>query len=241
MTATVADTPSPFLSSTSWAERVRTLDYPTKRDEAWRYAPLVELGRLSFGSDEVSAGQAVADVASRIPALDGPRIVIVNGIVDHDRSNVDGFDGLVVSTLADAMTANPDLVASHFGAEDDEVADAFVALNLAFGRDGAVVQVADGHDLAAPIHIVDIVVPGDEQNASNTGVVIVVGQDSSATVLETRLGGGADFGGSNVRTTITLGEDANLDHIVLQDLPPMQIHLSRVEVTQGARLSLIHI
>jgi Fe-S cluster assembly protein SufD len=64
--------------------------------------------------------------------------------------------------------------------------------------------------------------------------VIHLGAGSSATVVETRIGTGAAFGGSNIRTTITLADDATLEHVVLQDAPPTQVHLGRVEVTQHA-------
>jgi Fe-S cluster assembly protein SufD len=61
---------------------------------------------------------------------------------------------------------------------------------------------------------------------------------SSATVVETRIGSGDTFGGSNVRTEISLAPDASLEHIILQDLPSAQIHLGRVDVTQAARSTL---
>ena len=233
MTATVADTPSPLASSTSWADRVDALEYPTRRDEAWRYAPHADLGALSFGPGAEPATVDATDVASQIPSLDGPSIVIVNGVVDRQLSTLDAPEGVHLSTIGDAISAHPELVTDHFSADRDP-ADAFEALNLAFGRDGAVVRIDGEHRLDVPIHIVDIVIPGEAQNAFASGVVIDMGAGSSATIVETRLGGGTAFGGSNVRTTITLGDDAALDHIVLQALPAEQLHLGRIEVRQGA-------
>ena len=61
---------------------------------------------------------------------------------------------------------------------------------------------------------------------------------SSATVVETRIGSGDTFGGSNVRTEISLAADASLEHIILQDLPSTQIHLGRVDVIQAAGSTL---
>ena len=80
----------------------------------------------------------------------------------------------------------------------------------------------------------DIGVPDETRNASCTGVVIEVGARSSATVVETRIGVGAEFGGSNIRTTITLGTAASLEHVLLQDVPPSHVHLSSVDVHQAA-------
>jgi Fe-S cluster assembly protein SufD len=231
VTTTAADKSN--LSLAERLERSDAIDYPTKRDEAWRYAPHSELGRLSFGLPAASARSVPADVEEQIPALDGPRIVVVNGVVDDVRSDLTDLpDGLRLSTLADALNQQPEQLDAHFDRGDD-IADAFVALNMAFGLDGAAIHVAKGHELDAPIHIVDVVIPDQTPNASCTGVAIHLGEGSSATVVETRIGGGKEFGGSNTRTTITLDDNATLDHIVLQDVPSTQVHLSRIEVTQG--------
>ena len=182
-------------------DRIGAIGYPTKRDEAWRYAPHRALGELAFGPP-VELGTAVpADLEDQIPALDGPRIVVVNGAVDASLSNLASPDGLRLSTLADVLAERPEQVAAHFERAQEDIADAFVALNIAYGADGAVVQVADGVALDVPIHIVDLELPDATQNASCTGVVIELGVGSSATVVETRIGAGAAFGGSNIRTT----------------------------------------
>jgi Fe-S cluster assembly protein SufD len=218
------------VTLTSVAERVV---YPTRRDEAWRYAPHRALAELSFGPAPEVAATVPAELDQQIPALDGPRIVVVNGVFDPERSQLDVSDGLRLAGLADVLAERPERVAGHFTADDTD--DAFTTLNLAYGRDGAVVHVADGISVDTPIHIVDIAVPDPTRNASCTGVVIHLGVGSTATVVETRLGAGTDTGGSNVRTTAVLSEGSTLDHVLLQDLPATQIHLSRIDVVQHAR------
>lgn len=207
---------------------------PNKRDEAWRYAPHRLLDELTFGPGRAS--NLPADLDEQIPALVGPRVVVVNGVVDPTRSDLVTPDGLRLSSLADAAESQPDLV--HRRADRGELVDAFTAYNLAYGTDGAVIVVAAGVEIASPIHVVDVALPGPATNTSSTGVVIHIGAGSSATVVETRLGAGSELGGSNVNTTITLGDDATLEHIVVQDLPANQVHLSRVDAVQGERSTL---
>jgi Fe-S cluster assembly protein SufD len=142
-------------------------------------------------------------------------------------------DGVVVAPLADAPDA-----AVRVHTDRGEASDAFAAYNLAFGVDGAFVDVGDGVSVDVPIHVIDVAAPGVEANTSCTGVLIRLGAGSSATVVESRIGLGADVGGSNVRTTIVLGDDATLEHVVVQDLPATQVHLSRVEVDQAAGSTL---
>jgi len=207
---------------------------PTKRDETWRYAPHRQLDALTFGPSV--AVDLPADLDEQIPALDGPRVVVVNGVVDRDRSHLATPDGVHVSSMADAVELQPDL--AHRPVDGAELVDAFTAYNLAYATDGAVIVVDAGVDIATPIHVVDVAVPGSATNTSSTGVVIRIGAGSSATVVETRLGAGTELGGSNVRTTIVLGDGATLEHIVVQDLPANQVHLSRVEAVQGERSTL---
>jgi Fe-S cluster assembly protein SufD len=214
-------------------ERLDAIGFPTKRDEAWRYAPHRLLAQLTFGPTETS-GDVELDLDARVPALDGPRVVVVNGVVDRSLSRFDAADGVAITALSDAVSGGADVVRSHVEREGDDIVDAFMALNLAYGTDGAVIDVRAGVEVSAPIHVIDVAVPGATVNTSCTGVVIRLGAGSSATVVESRLGVGSSIGGSNVRTTITVGDDATLEHILLQDLPAEQVHLSRVEIVQAA-------
>jgi Fe-S cluster assembly protein SufD len=139
---------------------------------------------------------------------------------------------VTVSTLREAIAQGSPLADAH--QHLDGPADAFAIANAEHAIDGAVVDVAAQVDLSVPVHIVDLTHPESAGSASCSGVVIQVGAGSSATVIESRIGAGDGLGGSNVRTTVTLGEGATLEHIVLQDLPAAQVHLSRSEVVQAA-------
>ncbi len=210
-------------------EKLPSLRLPTKGDEAWRYAPHKTLGQLTFGLS--SAPDTVpSDVDGQIPNIDGPRLVIVNGVVDSERSNLESLPaGLQLVSLADASA---DFAAGLLEREHDTAEDAFSIINRAHGTGGALLKIDS--QLDATIHIVDVVVPGSDHNASATRVVIEMAAGSSATVVETRIGSGDVFGGSNVRTEISLAANATLEHITLQDLPSTQVHLGRVDVTQAA-------
>lgn len=212
---------------------IKANGYPTKRHDAWRYAPHQQLSALSFGPPATPAA-AVSNPAAQIPVLDGPRIVVINGVVDVELSSTTGSAGLSLSSLLDARRDQPERIGSHFDHGDSEITDAYMALNLAFGNDGAVVLLDDDVVLDVPIHIVHIGVPDETRNASCTGVVIEVGARSSATVVETRIGVGSEFGGSNIRTTVTLGTAASLEHVLLQDMPPSHVQLSSINVHQAA-------
>lgn len=235
---------APPAAPRSALDRLDSIGVPTKRDEAWRYAPHRQLAQLAFGPSQGPVDDLGFDLDERSPSLDGPRIVIVNGVVDQERSNL--LAGAVAGagvTLSPLAGASSDLAAVHFERDDGDVTDAYMALNLAYGTDGAVIDISEGVRLEVPIHVVTVAVPvaGANRPATNTwssGVSIRVGSGSCATVVETRLGAGDEVGGSSVNTTVELGPDATLEHVVLQDLAATQIHLGRVEVTQAERSTL---
>jgi Fe-S cluster assembly protein SufD len=225
---------------------------PTKRDEAWRYAPHRLLAGLTFGPSTGVPDAVTLDLDARLPVLGGPRIVVVNGVVDRelstlttsreqlDPSEADSStttsDGVRLSSLADDVAGGSDVAGAHV--DRARVTDAFAALNVAYGTDGAVIDVAAGVSLDVPIHVIDVAVPGVAANTSCSGVIVRVGAGGSAVVVESRIAVGNAFGGSNVRTSVVLGDDASLEHVVLQDLAVEQVHLSFVEATLGAGSTL---
>lgn len=236
---TTTATPDAATSTRPVSDGAIDVVYPTRRDEAWRYAPHQLLGRLTFGPSAAPAGVLPAGVDEQIPALDGPLIVVVNGVINTEHSNLAGLPaGLIFSSLADAPADHAALVGAHFAPNVEVTDDAFATLNKTFGVDGAFVHVADGQALDAPIHIVHVATPDETQTASCAGVVVHVGSGSSATIVESCVGVGEQFGGMNTRTTIVLDDDATLDHILLQDVPSSQVHLSGVDATQNTGSTL---
>ena len=207
------------------------IGFPTKRDEAWRYAPHRQLSELTFGPAADGLTVLANDLEGRVPELAGPRIVVVNGVVNDELSSFSPSREQLHLSGVEVFTKTVDRGGEH-------VADAFTALNVAYATDAVVIRVEPGVQIDAPIHIVDVAGPGAVSNTSSTVVTIELAAGSAATVVETRIGVGSEFGGSNVHTSIVLADDATLEHILVQDLQAEQIHLSRVEVTQGARSTL---
>jgi Fe-S cluster assembly protein SufD len=204
---------------------------PTKRDEAWRYAPHRQLAGLTFGPSAGGSTLSAGDLDGRVPELDGPRIVVVNGVVDHDRSTFPASREQLHLSEVEVFTRTVDRSA-------ERVTDGFTALHLANAGDAVVIDVAAGAALDEPIHVIDVTVPGAAINTSCSDVVILVGAGGSATVVESRIGVGSAFGGSSVHTSVVLAEDARLEHVLVQDLPAEQVHLSRVTVRQAANSTL---
>lgn len=204
---------------------------PTRRDEAWRYAPHRALAELSFGPPSDVPPSLPADLVDSLPSLDGPLVVVVNGAVDTGRSRLVTAAGGATVTAS----ASTDVLSSSSAAVAP--LDGYVVLNVEHARDGAVIEIEPGVHLDAPVHVVDVAVPEQAGRVSCSRTTIRLGAGSSATVVETRVGVGTEPGGSSVHTAVSLGEGAVLEHVVLQDLPATQVHLGRVDVEQSTGAS----
>ncbi|MEZ5342624.1 MAG: hypothetical protein R2706_14605 [Acidimicrobiales bacterium] len=80
--------PRAHPASVAVLDQIAELTLPTKRHEAWRHAPHAQLAKLSFGPASSPTPSVPASVLERIPALDGPTIVLVNGVFDAARSTL---------------------------------------------------------------------------------------------------------------------------------------------------------
>ncbi len=209
-------------------ELVEHYQLPTKKDEAWRYAPHDRLADLTFGLTETSAAPAEARAA--VPPIDSPRVVLVNGTLDPGASNLTAIPEGV--TFADLASAPAGLVDELRSFDHGAPIDGFSARTEAWAIGGSLIRV---DSTGVVLHVVDIADPGlgDATNTAAGRVLVDIAPGASATIVETRLGHGTAPGGSSIRTSIRIGEAGHLDHIVLQHFPSEQVHLAAVEVTQA--------
>ncbi|HET9775578.1 MAG TPA: Fe-S cluster assembly protein SufD, partial [Gemmatimonadaceae bacterium] len=108
---------------------------------------------------------------------------------------------------------------------------AFTALNTAFVRDGALIEVLPDADVAEPIHLV-FVSEGDR--VSHPRNLIIAGRHSRATIVESyvSLREGTYF--TNAVTEIVVGEGAHLDHYKIQRESENAFHVGTVQAKQEA-------
>jgi Fe-S cluster assembly protein SufD len=135
-------------------ERFAALDFPTLKDEEWRFTNLAPLLKVSF---------------EPAPA---------------DGWNPQSADGVLVCGLADALARHRDLVEPHLARLADEESHVFTALNTAFLRDGVFVYVPPGKVVEDPIHLTFAPTATDRPLAWHRRCLIVAGANSRAQVVE---------------------------------------------------------
>src|SRR5581483_5050263 len=108
---------------------------------------------------------------------------------------------------------------------------AFTALNTAFLEDGAVVVIGKNRIVEEPIHLLYVgAAPDGEPVVFHPRTLIVAGENSQATVIESYVGteGGVYF--ANAVTEVVVGENAVVDHLKLQRESESAFHIANMHV-----------
>jgi Fe-S cluster assembly protein SufD len=234
----VARTPAPELLQelrNRGRESFAALGLPTRRQEEWRFTRLKGIEEAVFGTPTAVAPRI--DIAPwRIP---GARLLVfVDGIFSPDVSDIGDLpDGLVVSNLVIGATSESEPVAEHLGSLAPLSEHPFAALNSALIADGALIHVPAGMELEKTIQLVFVSGSDERGTVSAPRILIVAENGSRATVVEQHLGNGASL--SCPVTEIKLGEDAALDHVIVQEEDMSAHHLAvrQARLAAGSRYS----
>jgi Fe-S cluster assembly protein SufD len=123
-------------------ERYRRLGLPGPRVEAWKYTNLNPLAKIDFAPAINGAAAPAATVpADRVLALEGHRLVVVNGRFRPDLSALDRLPaGVVAGGLADTLVRDPAAIEDHLGRIATVDGMPMLALNTALMADGVVLR-----------------------------------------------------------------------------------------------------
>lgn len=226
-----------------WLRRLRArglarfldLGFPTPRLEDWKYTDVAPLAEVPFRHAAVLAptpALARAVAAARLGAA--RELVFANGrFVPELSSPTVAADDLVVTTLAAAVQEHPERVAEHLGACAGEEGHAFTALNQAFLHEGAFVWLGPGTQVTQPLHLLFISTAAQDALACPR-TLVVAGESSGATIVETYLGEGAARSFTNAVTEVAVGPNAAVRHIRIQEESEAAFHIGAVLARQEA-------
>jgi Fe-S cluster assembly protein SufD len=214
---------------------------PRPREEHWKYTRFTALEKQRFSVPADAPGVTAERAAPwAIPGLECHRLVLVNGRLEPGLSDLGTLPGGArLLSLREALANDPELVANHLGRHTEVATHPLNALNTALFADGAVLHVPDGVTLERPVHLVFLAAPGEETLAAYPRVLVVLGRDARADVVETfgALDDGRYF--TDVLTEAFLGENARLGHSKVQREGPGATHVATLQVEQGAH-SVLH-
>ena len=232
--------------------RFAEVGFPTTRDEDWRYTSLAPLADTPFsaaprrGPDHLPAG-TLERLALGGP--DWPRLVFVNGRFSPRHSSRPPLPGGgQLTSLAEAMTADGELIEQHLARHAVWDANVFAALSTAFVEDGALLYVPADTALVAPLELLFLTTT--PAVLAQPRILVVAGPHSRASVVERYVGLTDEASFTNTVTEIVAGPSASVDHYVLQEQGAAAFHVATVHAdldrdsafsscsaTFGARLS----
>lgn len=196
-----------------------TLDFPTTRNERWKYTRVNKIANKSFQSVKGTAS------ALNLPVQDAQTIVFVNGFYDAALSSTEEQAGVTVKPLSANVAT--DLIGKNLRVEKN----VFAALNTVYATDGAYVHVAAKAIIEKPIQIVHVLT--GENTIANVRNVIVAEKFSEAEVIQVFLTENAQDSFANNVTEVIVEENAKLAIQKLQNEAENNFHISNEDVKQA--------
>jgi Fe-S cluster assembly protein SufD len=211
--------------------------FPTQKNEEWKYTDVGPISETDF--EPLTAFDASKyDVNSiknfLFKDLDDHRLVFVNGhFADNLSTRETLSDKVQVSTIADAIKSNDIDVLTYLGQYARAEDDPFTALNTAFILNGTFIKVASGVIIDKPIHILFLSAAADQPVLHQPRNLIIVGEHSQISVIESYAPIDSQKYFTNVVTEIILKEQAVLEHFKIQTESQDAFHIGTIQVHQA--------
>ncbi len=216
--------------------RFAEIGFPTTKQEAWRYTSVAPLAQQGFAvpAPVPSAAPSACDL-DRLTFGDWAlaRLVLVDGRSSASLSRADGLPGGArLASLAEALESDRPLVEPHLGRLADAGGHAFSSLNTAFLRDGAFLHLPAGAIVDGAVHVIHVATAADPSRAfvTHPRTLIVAGEGSQATIVESYLGFGDGSCFTNAVTEVVSGPGSVLDHYRVQREGSGAFHVASTHV-----------
>jgi Fe-S cluster assembly protein SufD len=130
-------------------EKFLSLPLPKRTDESWRFSNIqaLSLDGFAFLPPRLGSNPPIATSPFGSPAL-----TFVNNLASAADTDNTLPEGVIVTTIGQALQKHADLLREHFMAQPQKLgSEKFAALHTAFLADGAFIYVPRGVEVAAPI------------------------------------------------------------------------------------------
>ncbi len=217
---------------------IATQGLPHRRVEHWHYTDLRKELRHVQPLAALPTTKQIAKAKDAIEPhhRDGIlKLVLLDGAFIAELSDLAAMpDGVKISSMADLLSGKRQYLLKHLGALDVTKGDHALSLNAAFMRDGVVIEIADGIVPASPINLISLRSNG-QSAASSARSLVVLGEHAQLVLIEAFEGGHGAEAQVNDAIEFVLGDGANVEHIVLQDMARSTLFLSTLTVDLGAK------
>ena len=191
------------------------LGFPTQHDEDWKYTNLTAVSTKEHVIAEVPNQKLAIDDINSVgfEEVDAHQVIFLNGRLIPELSCLEE-SSLEVGNLLNGQDNH--LVLEHFAKQTGTVGNSLAALNTAFFGDGIFIHVPDRVIEKKPIHLVFVTIAEQVDQFTHPRTLLIAGQDSQATVIESFVGMGEEPYWTNTVTEIVAAENAHIQHYKLQ-------------------------
>ena len=137
------------------AAKFAKLDFPTRKDEDWRFTNIAPIVRANFETAIVPAGDVDTTAIKAFAIADATwsELVFVDGVFMPSLSRLPEQDGLTVQSLSDAIANDVASLQQHLAKGLNGSANIFGAMNAALIQDGAFIHLDKNTCVETPIHL----------------------------------------------------------------------------------------
>lgn len=241
---------NPEVESSSWLYRLRQngmerfveLGFPSVKEEEWKYTNVAPIARTDYqpavSIEQAPKSETELEQVGSVPETSSSQLVFVDGALQPDLSALAALPQQVVALdLARATTDERygEIVRTHLARQADYVVNGFTALNTAFINHGAFVYIPKGITVEAPIHL--LFIAKGERTANFPRVLIIAGENSSATIIENYVSAGAEHYLTSAVVEVVLEEGARLEHYKVQRENVEAFHVASTAIGLGRNSS----
>jgi Fe-S cluster assembly protein SufD len=214
------------------------MNFPTRRNEDWKYTSVTELLQPQYQQPKFVDIAAEDIMPFLFEGLDVYLLVFVNGKYNKVLSSKDGLSKRIIVQDISAGLEEDGLTkataSEYLNKWASEAKNSFMVLNTAFAQNGIYIDVPDGVVLDRPVHILNIAHAAKEPTVISPQKIIVAGESSKLTVIETyhHLPNSQQTYFTNTVTQLVLKRNAIVDHYRIQDEDEHAFFINNTEVEQ---------
>jgi len=210
--------------------------FPNTRVEDWKYTDVKPIAKNTFSniteSNVASDNNEIDEIL--IKDLDCVNLVFINGAYSEKYSDIKNISSkIVIKSMADALINDESLLKKHLTKHINQELNSFTALNTAFIQDGAYINISANTNIDKPINITYISRDSNHPFATHPRNLIVMGENSNATIIENYVGSGKVNYFTNSVTETVLLQGAVLKHYKIQQEGSSAFHIASLNTSQS--------
>lgn len=221
------------------SDRLGSLQFPTTKDEEWKYTDVSHLSGLDFTVTAPSDDSNSLIWQHAAPEAIGNLLVFVNGKYRPDLSDTNNApQGLVIGTLATLGDRILPKLRSHL-AQHPDTNDYFASLNTACMQDVAIILVPKDMVVKNPVQLIFAAIADSTASTTESASInqprclVIAESHSSLTFIQTFVGENDHAYLSNAVTEVWLAEGAQVNHTKVQWQGNAAVHINTTAIAQA--------